>query len=620
MERDTDRYRSLTRRTLVLGGMKLGLLSALVGRMYYLQVLEADRYAMLADENRISLRLVAPSRGQILDRFGVPLAVNEQNFRAVLVSEQTRSVERTLDLLSHIVPLSEPERRRILKEVRRMRPFVPVTVRENLSWEQVAAIEVNLPDLPGISIDVGEIRSYPYGPTTAHVLGYVGAVSEAELDGDPVLMLPGFRIGKSGIEKQHEIHLRGTAGTRQLEVNAVGRVIRELARNEGQPGQEITLTLDIGLQQYVQERLLTERSATAVIMDVHSGALYALASSPSFDPNLFTMGISAEIWEELLSNPAAPLTNKAVAGQYPPGSTFKMVVALAALEHGIVDASHRVFCPGHMELGNHRFHCWKRGGHGMVDVVDAIRQSCDVYFYDLGRRLGIDRIAAMARRLGLGERLDLDLPGERPGLVPSRDWKLANFGESWQQGESLVAAIGQGYVLATPLQLAVMTARLVNGGLAVRPYLTRAIGDRTVEPPQWPSLGLRPSHLELIVAAMNSVTNHARGTAYRARITEPGLELGGKTGTSQVRRITMAERLAGLRRQEDLPWHERHHGLFVGYAPIHAPRYACSVVVEHGGGGASAAAPIARDILLEAQRRDPARSPVAAVGTSRRRG
>lgn len=613
IDRDTDRSRLLSRRALVLGGLKLAGLSALVGRLYYLQVIESARYTMLAEENRISLRLIAPSRGNIVDRFGVPLAVNEQNYRVVVVSERTRNIQETLDKISRIVPLTENDRRRVLRELHRKRRFVPVTVRENLSWEQVATIEMNTPDLPGVAIEVGEIRHYPQADSLAHIVGYVGAVSEAELSGnsDPVLSLPGFRIGKAGIEKFHEKILRGTAGTSQLEVNAVGRVIRELSRDEGQSGREVQLTIDMGMQRYVQQRLAQEQSASAVVMDIHTGGIYALCSHPSFDPNQFTLGINAELWEELLSNPATPLNNKAVVGQYPPGSTFKMMVALAGLESGAISNHHSVFCPGYMELGDHRFHCWKKGGHGTVDIVGGLRHSCDVFFYDVSRRVGVDRIADMARRFGLGGRTGLDLPHERPGVIPSIAWKKATYGKGWDMGETLVASIGQGYVLATPLQLAVMTSRLANGGYAVKPHLTRQIKSVSGEQTSWPSLGVKKENLDLVLRGMYEVSNAPNGTAYKSRIVEPGFELAGKTGSAQVRRISMAERSTGVKKNEDIPWRERDHALFVAFAPVQAPRYACSVFVEHGGGGSTVAAPIARDILLECQKRDPGRASVA---------
>jgi penicillin-binding protein 2 len=615
MNRDTERYRSLTRRALVLGGVKLGLFGTLAGRMYYLQVTEAERYRMLAEDNRINMKLLAPTRGQIVDRFGVPLAVNDQNFRVVLVAEQAGDVQATLARLRDIVPLDADAERRVLRDVGRRRAFVPVTVIDNLTWEQVARLEVNAPELPGLSIEVGDLRHYPFQGATAHVLGYVGAVNESELTGDPVLTLPGFRIGKTGIERQYDEELRGHAGTSQVEVNALGRVIRELSRDEGTPGANVQLTIDIGLQAFVQERLSGEHSASAVIMDSETGEVFALASTPTFDPNLFTTGISSADWQRLTGDPYRPLTDKAINGQYAPGSTFKMLVALAALEEGVVGPGHQAYCPGFMTLGNHRFHCWRRGGHGWMAMVDALAQSCDVYFYDISRRIGVDKIAEMANRFGLGRRTGIDLPGESPGLMPTRAWKQANLGTPWQPGETLVVSIGQGYVLATPLQLAVMAARIANGGKAVRPRLTVRVrrhgeadpGEPELEAPPEP-MGLSAHALNVVAEGMVQVTTNVRGTARWAQIQEEGFEMAGKTGTSQVRRITAAERMYGIIPNDQRPWNDRDHALFVSYAPIHAPRYACAVVVEHGGGGSRVAAPIARDILLECQRRNPARA------------
>jgi penicillin-binding protein 2 len=452
-----------------------------------------------------------------------------------------------------------------------------------------------------------------------HVLGYVSSVSEREQTGDPLLELPGFRIGKQGAEKQHDPQLRGSAGTSHLEVNALGRVIREVRREESKPGRDLVLTLDAGLQTLVHDRLKGERSAAAVVLDASNGDVLALVSSPGYDPNIFNAGLSRQTWNALVRDPLSPLTNKAIAGHYAPGSTFKMMVALAGLEAGI-NPETTAYCPGFMRLGKGRFHCWKRGGHGRVNMYQGIQQSCDVFFYDLSRKVGIDRIAAMAKRFGLGATVGIDLPGERGGMIPTRAWKRANFGESWQGGETLVSAIGQGFVLATPLQLAVMVARIANGGYAVRPRLTRPLAPpgEAAEPnaveevetaEAFPSLGIPEAHLRFIHTAMDLVTNSRRGTARGARIKEEGWEMAGKTGTSQVRRITMAERAAGITKNKDLPWRRRDHALFVAFAPVHSPRYACAVVVEHGGGGSAVAAPIVRDILTETQHRDPAVSP-----------
>lgn len=612
MYRDRSRYKMFTRRALMLSGGQAVLLSALATRMYYLQVIESARYQVLAEENRINLRLLLPSRGRIVDRFGVELAVNEQSYRVVIVSEQTKDVEETLDKLGAIISLSDYERRRVRHEIKRRRGFFPITVRENLVWEEVAKIEVNAPDLPGVMIDVGQSRRYPHAAAAAHLLGYVAAVSEAELTGEPLLALPEFRVGKDGIEKVHDLRLRGKAGASEVEVNAIGRAIRELARREGQPGDEVVLSIDMALQKFAYDRLGDE-SASVVVMDVHSGEVLALVSTPSFDPNAFTKGITTAYWRELTANLRAPLTNKAVTGQYAPGSAIKMVVALAALEGGILTPDHKVFCKGYIQLGNARFHCWKKHGHGHTDMYKGIQQSCDVFFYDVARRTGVDRIAAMAERFGLGQLLDIGLPGERRGLIPTRDWKLANKGVPWQLGETLIAGIGQGFVLSTPLQLAVMVARLANGGRAVKPTLVRSVrragevetADTGAEPPDFPEIKIGKASLEFITGAMNAVTNTPRGTAYRARIKEPGMAMAGKTGTSQVRRISMSERQSGLIKNKQKPWIERDHAVFVGFAPVHDPRYAVAVVVEHGGGGSKVAAPIARDVLLETQRRDP---------------
>jgi penicillin-binding protein 2 len=457
------------------------------------------------------------------------------------------------------------------------------------------------------------------------VVGYVAAVSEAELTGDPLLELPDFRIGKSGIERVYDLALRGKGGASEVEVNALGRVVKELSRRQGEPGRDVVLTLDMALQRSVGARL-EGQSAAAVVMDVHTGDVLAMAASPGFDPNEFNRGLSIESWRDLLSDPRAPLINKAIAGQYAPGSTFKMVVALAALEGGVVGPGHRVLCTGEIEFGDSRFHCWKRGGHGLLAMVEAIKQSCDVYFYDLALRTGVDRIAGMARRLGLGQKLGINLPGEQPGVIPTRDWKLATLGTPWQQGETLITGIGQGFVLATPLQLAVMMARLVNGGFAVVPRLSRdpvEPGEARADPqPAFESLGVSSVALAILREAMDGVVNHPLGTAYKARIEEVGLAMGGKTGTSQVRRISKSEREKGVLKNRDRPWWERDHAVFIGYAPLEAPRYVAAVVVEHGGGGATVAAPIAHDILLEVQLRDPSRrgpaSPLAGVGTAGR--
>lgn len=606
MYRDSGRYKLFSRRVAILGGGKLALLGLLAGRMYQLQVVESDRYTTLAEENRINLRLLPPPRGRILDRYGRPLAINQENYRVSLVAEQVQDVDAILDALSRIISLGDHERQRILRKVRRRRGFVPVTVRENLQWEDVSRIEVNAPDLPGLSIEVGQSRQYPFAHDFSHVLGYVAAVSEKEVTGDPLLELPGFKIGKNGVERVFDRNLRGKAGNSQVEVNAVGRVIRELSRQEGQPGDDLRLTIDRDLQKLAADRLKKEKSAAAVVMDIHNGDVLVLSSVPGFDPNEFVTGLSSRSWRRLVNDPHTPLINKAISGLYAPGSTFKMVVALAALEANIVRPDHRVFCRGFTQLGNARFHCWKKHGHGWQDIYDAHKNSCDVYFYDIAKRIGVDRIAAMARKLGLGEKTGVDLPSEKGGVIPTRAWKKALIGTPWQQGETLISGIGQGFILTTPLQLAVMTARLANGGEAVTPRLVRPERiDGKDDTPKFKKLAISRESLDVIRDGMNQVTNEHGGSAYRARISEKGMEMSGKTGTAQVRRISKAERETRVLKNHERPWRERDHALFVGYAPSDDPRYAVAVVVEHGGGGSKVAAPIARDLLLATQKRDP---------------
>ena len=612
---DAARTRLFTRRTALVAGGQLALFGGLIGRMYYLQVIESARYKVLADDNRISLRLLPPPRGRILDRYGQPIAINQLNYRVVVIPEQTGSVPATLDALSEIVQITDFDRRRILREVARKRKFLPVTVKENLSWDDVARIAVNAPDLPGVMIDVGSSRYYPDGDDVAHVIGYVAPPSEADLNGDPLLELPDFRIGRNGVERVYDLALRGRAGTSQIEVNALGRPIRELSRQPGQPGNDLVLTLDLKLQSLANEKLSQHQSAAAVVVDVRTGEVLVLASVPVFDPNEFNNGISNATWHELLTNERSPLTDKAVAGQYAPGSTFKPVVAMAGLESGLVTPDFTVFCPGYLSLGNAKFHCWKKGGHGTLDMVGGIKNSCDVYFYEVARRVGIDRIAEMAKRFGLGQKTGIDLPGERPGLIPTRAWKYATTGVPWQPGENLVAGIGQGYVLATPLQLAVMCARIASGGEAVTPRLTRDLVEgATVEPrdpTSFPPIGVSQANLAVVARGMRAVVNDPRGTAFRARIMDPTMMMAGKSGTSQVRRITEEERLHGLRKEDQVPWKDRDNALFIAFAPVDNPQFACAVVIEHGGGGSAVAAPIARDLLIAAQQRQREKLPLA---------
>jgi penicillin-binding protein 2 len=570
--------------------------------MQHLQVDQADEFRLLAEENRINIRLIPPTRGQIFDRNGVILAGNEPSYRITMVKEDAGDVDDVIARLSALVELDEDELNRALTEMQRSAPFLPVTVAERVTWEDISRVAVNAPALPGVTPEVGLSRLYPRRGDFAHVVGYVGPVSERDLaryeTPDPVLRIPRFQIGKVGIEARHEEVLRGRAGAKRVEVNAVGRVMRELDRREGTPGADMQLTVDSKLQSYIQARL-GEESASVVVMDVNTGDLLGIASSPSYDPNKFVRGISVSDFNELRDNDHRPLASKTVQDAYPPGSTFKMVTVLAALDAGVVAPDEPVWCPGHMEVGGRRFHCWKRAGHGHMNLEQSLRESCDVYYYDLALKVGIERIAETARRLGLGEAFSIGMSAVTEGLVPNKEWKERERGADWVIGDTVNASIGQGFVLSSPLQLAVMTARLATGK-AVSPRLVRRIGGTETSYDAGADMGFNENHLRQIRRAMFAATNNRRGTAYGSRIIDEANRMAGKTGTSQVRNITAAERARGVTRNEDLPWNRRDHALFVNYAPYEEPRIAVSVVVEHGGGGSAAAAPIARDVTLQA--------------------
>ena len=594
--------RRVTRRALLIGGGMGAMFAALGWRMRYLGVEQADQFRLLAEENRINMRLIPPTRGVIHDRNGKVLAENEQNYRVVITREDTDDVQAVLNRLSHVIPMTQRDMDEALDALEKNSPFVPITVKDRLSWEEFSRVALNTPALAGITPETGMSRHYPRDTDFAHVIGYVGPVSEKDLEGvenpDPVLRIPKFQIGKIGVEKWLEDTLRGQAGTRRIEVNHVGRVMRELDRAEGTPGSDVHLTLDAGVQNFIQARL-GEESAACVVMDVENGDIIAAVSAPSFDPNLFVRGISNADFRYLMDHDHRPMANKAVQGAYPPGSTFKMVTALAALEDGVITPESTFHCPGHYEAGGRKFHCWRRGGHGAVNLERSLMESCDVYYYEVALKVGIDKIAEMGRRLGLGVRHDLPMSAITEGNMPDKAWKLERHQAEWRIGDTINASIGQGYVLTSPLQLAVMTARLASGR-AVKPRLVRAIDGQEVPVEPAEPLGLASSNLTPVLNGMAAVMNGKAGTARSARIVADGMTMAGKTGTAQVRNISAAERAAGVISNDQLPWNRRDHALFVGFAPADKPRYAVAVVVEHGGGGSTAAAPIARDALLRA--------------------
>lgn len=604
---DKNKLKMYTRRaSLISGGMML-LSSALVGRMYYLQVTSRNKYELLAEQNRISMRLLAPTRGDIIDRYGRPIATSTTDYRVNVIPEETEELQETLNALEAYIPISERDNERIHKAAKRQRSFVPISVANNLDWKTFSNLNVNMPDLPGIQPDAGKTRFYPERELAAHIIGYVGSVSEEELTGDPLLEMPDFKIGKNGIERILDEKLRGSAGSSQVEVNVLGRMIRELSRQDSTPGDAARLTIDIEMQKFVSNRVRDE-SAGVVVMDIHSGEILAIASTPSFDPNDFNNGISQVKWDALRNDIRKPLINKPVSGQYSPGSTFKMIVALAALEDGLVTPEETKACYYRYPFGDRVFHCWNRNGHGEINIVQALAQSCDVYFYRLARELGIDKIHDMAARFGIGERFNIGIMSEAKGINPNGDWKYGAVGERWQGGDTINVGIGQGYVSTTALQLAVMTSRMANGGKMVSPKIYFDEENNNLAE----DMGISSKNLNIVLKGMEDAYNHRRGTGFAHRLRNKDYKLGGKSGTTQVRGISAAERQAGVVDNKDKEWIARDHGLFVAYGPVENPKYAVSVLIEHGGGG-SAAAPVARDILEFAIDQDTTRNDGSSI-------
>jgi penicillin-binding protein 2 len=581
---------TFTRRALVLGGAQGVLAAGLAARMGWIAIHENERWKLQAESNRVQMRLIPPRRGWIVDRTGQPIAVNRSDFRVDLIPDRLKDRARIIAELTRLLELPEDEVERVKEELERAAGYQPVPVAENLPFEKYAAVTVRLPELPGVAPLRSFSRFYPDGAAVAHLVGYVGTPNRDEYlaeDKLPLLITPGFKIGKEGLEKTMEPRLRGKPGAQRVEVTAGGRLVRELSTLSDQSGQPLPLTVDAGLQTYAARRL-GEESGSVVVLDCLTGDLLALASMPAYDPNDFTDGISQNEWKMLSQDERKPLLNKALNGLYPPGSTFKPMVAMALLQAG-VDPKARVNCPGGYQLGNRFFRCL--GRHGGMNMHTAIAKSCNTYFYAMGRRAGIDVISDMGRRLGIGQKFDLPVVSQNYGTMPSAEWKRARYEKSrklverpdWTDSDTLNTAIGQGFVIVNPLQLAVMSARIASG-LDIQPRILR------LDHPAPKPLPFPKEHFDAVRGGMWEVVNGA-GTAGRSRLEVPGVEMGGKTGTAQVRRIT------GSQRGQSGAWKYRDHGLFVCFAPTDNPRYACSVVIEHGMGGSRAAAPVAKDVL-----------------------
>jgi penicillin-binding protein 2 len=587
-----------SRRIFVLAGFKASLLMALIGRLYYLQIIKSKEYQTFSESNRVKLFLIPPLRGQILDARGELMAGNQNFYRAIYDPSSSSSGKEVIKKLSDVLGFDDVGYQRMLKKLKIQNSKRPFPIYEHLTWAELSKVEENAPDLPGVSIDVGQIRYFPTGATSSHLIGYMGPVSEKEIEINPLLNHPDFKIGRDGVERALETDLRGQAGVRRMEVNAHGLSVRELSREEGVAGKDVNLTIDKRIQEFTGKRM-EGLTGAVVVMNIKTGDVISFVSTPGFDPSEFTYGVSQDYWQTLMQDDRKPLINKAISSQYPPGSTFKMIVLLAAQKDG-VSPDTEIFCPGYVDLGRTRFHCWKDGGHGNINMKESLMHSCDSYLYHTAKRLGVDKIADMARKFGLGKEIGTIFTGEKPGLIPDTAWKKKKYHDEWQMGDTFNVGIGQGYVLATPLQIAIMTARIASGRIIMPNFVKRAEG---AVPPEFEKLDIPEEHFAIVREGMRMVVNVPGGTAYGSRLISDKYSMCGKTGTSQVISKKGLKSIIDTMSAEEKAKTE-NHALFVAFGPIESPKYAISVMIEHGGGGSKAAAPVARDIMMQTQELD----------------
>lgn len=572
---------TFTRRTMFVGAVQAAVGLTVAARMSYIAVADNEKYKLLAESNRVNLTIIPPRRGWFIDRYGKPIATNRADFRVDIIPDRLVNKEATIGTLAELLSLDSDEIDRINRELKTAQGFQPVQVADGLDYERFAAVSVRLPDLPGVSPRQGYSRFYPSGAAVGHLVGYVGTVSaeEYQKNKNPLLITPGFKVGKDGLEKTLEQRLQGEPGAKRTEVTARGKIVRELTTRPDTPGKPVQLTIDIDLHNYAARRLGLE-SGSVVVFDCLTGDILTMASMPCYDPNSFSDGIGRVEWKMLNSDDHIPMLNKALQGLYPPGSTLKPMAGLALQKHG-VDPDETVSCGGGYRLGNRVFKCL--GRHGSMNMKSAIMKSCNTYFYSMGRRIGYDNIAPTARELGLGQEFPLPFPSQRYGTVPDSAWKMRKYDQKWTESDTLNAVIGQGYIISSPFQLALMAARIASG-LNIQPEIL--LKKRAAPTP----LSFPKEHLDVVREGMNLVVNGA-GTAVRSKLQLDNVAMAGKTGTAQVRRI------AGSQRGQSGEWKYRDHGLFVCFAPVDQPRYGAAVVIEHGMGGARAAAPIAKDVL-----------------------
>ncbi len=598
--RDAELIKMFNRRALILLSGKLFLFSILAGRLYKLQIIDNKKYKKLSNNNSIRIKLLLPARGLILDRNGTELANNINTYGVYIIPEEISNndleLNKVLENINKLIKLTDKDKSKLSKNLKREKSFTSILIKNNLTWDEMANIQSKNLDFPGVYINENKQRYYPFNEIASHVIGYVDNVSEQDLkeDSSPLLKEDNFKIGKSGIEKYKEQELRGEANKSLQIVNATGRIIDNINDKNIKAinGKNIELTIDKRLQEYAFNRI-KEESASAVIMDIYTGEILMMISVPGYNPNIFLQKDTSNTeLTDLFNNPKHPFLNKAIEGLYAPGSTFKPITGIAGLMDGKIKKSTKVFCSGHLNFAGSKYHCWKETGHGLMNLEQALSHSCDIYFYQLATKLSMDLIQDTAFKFGLGQYTGIELLNELQGQVPSYEWKKNYKSESWYTGDTITSAIGQGFILVSPLQLAVMTSRIANGGFAVVPRITKAEINNNKT---FASLNIDQTYLDMIKKGMFLVVNERTGrTAY---FNYKGSQMAGKTGTAQVKRITKQERLLGIPKQTDIPWHYRHHALFIGYAPVKNPRFAVSVVVEHGISGSETAAPIARDLM-----------------------
>ena len=610
-----NKSKLISRRMFILNTLKIGVFISIISRLFYLQISENIKYRSLSDKNRFREWKLVPQRGIIEDFFGNKIADNTQSFQLHMIPEDVPNMEALFFRLSRVIDFDDRKQKNIIKRLKKRKRWEPIIISDNLSWSEFSRLNLFLHEMPGVKPVVALARKYFEDGSSSHIVGYVAETSVKDLENNELLReinVPGLKTGKTGLEKSFNEFMIGIPGVQRFEVNAYGKRIKELELFKGQVGKNFRTTIDQEIQKFTSEQL-AEKSGSVCVMDIFTGDIVALVSSPTFDPNKFVHGISHEDWQLLIKNKKKPLINKPLAGLYPPGSTIKPVVALSALENDVVSPKTIVECRGSMELYGQKYHCWKEKGHGFMNLRSAIKQSCDIYFYEASRRLGVDRMSVTAKQFGLGKKVFNFFNEEKAGVVPNTEWKKKNIGRGWVLGETLITGIGQGYFQSTPLQLCLMTAQLANGGYEIKPRIvddkyalqptidawreefTSINNDSGNHSPNLKRLFRNQENIKFVLDAMYGATNEPMGTSYRSRLTKEYM-YAGKTGTSQIRTITPEERELKLK-QKDLPYERRDHALFVAFAPYKSPRYAISVVIEHGGTGSSAAAPIAKKVI-----------------------